>query len=144
LTVSIKKRCDRCGTVADVSARRRRCHRRQFGQGSYSCWGHLTRVVPEKKQRPSKPVLTPQQRAAAEAGRIGITLAVRQDKMMLLAKQVGGLAAEISTLKRRVEHYRERAAMSDEAIAASAAKFKAGIRRLRKRARAISLDGKIL
>lgn len=67
---TVKKRCTKCGVVGDYSPGQRRCRHRRFGPRSYCCWGHLERVVPEKKEKPMpKHAERPQDRAAAEARR---------------------------------------------------------------------------
>ena len=42
---TVKRQCVRCGHVAVVPARRRKCHRPRFGRGSYACWGELALVA---------------------------------------------------------------------------------------------------
>lgn len=113
----LKKRCDRCGIVADVPSKRRRCHQRRFGQNSYSCWGNL-RVVKEptlvslpKQPAAAAPKLRPQDIAQKKLDQARKKVSEKTSAMARLAKQ-------LRAWERKATYYARRASLTDVELAA--------------------------
>lgn len=122
----IKKRCNRCGRVADIKARQRRCYERRFGKGSYACWGNLE--VVRKPRRPRKDdiqipagkgigwVLSEEadrqraDRARAEARR---QLDRTNEAIVDKTRAVTRLARSIDLLQQKARRLKKRSEMSD-------------------------------
>lgn len=126
----LRKKCERCGAVAMVRPRERRCRARRPGT-AYMCWGPLV-LAPMQRLKAER---RPQEIAAAEAekaqGKIGEHLA-----------SVKRLMTAIDKWQKRASYYGKRAAMSDQDLAAEKAQReeRERLKKSGKKTRAIAIE----
>lgn len=114
----LKKRCTRCGVVADLPPRQRKCHERTFGRGSYCCWGRLERVVAPKKEKRMK-VKAPTENAKRRPQDVAQQKLEHARKMASAkTKAMARLATQLRAWERKASYYAKRASMTDAEILA--------------------------
>lgn len=141
MTPRVRKRCLKCGHIASVKPRQRKCYQPRFGQGSYACWGEL---VPNVKFQ-----------SAVTVGEIATVANVRPqdvaEKKLAAArkmvsektKAMARLATSLRMWEARASRFAKQASMTDDEIAAAKAKriADADRRRAEKARRGIKIGG---
>ena len=92
---TILKRCTKCGHVAKVRPRVRRCYQRAFGKGSYACYGVLEPVV---KPTPHALKPAPGLGVGSLLGEEGVAAAVAERGKTVRAKA----QAELDRTRKRI------------------------------------------
>jgi hypothetical protein len=155
----MKKRCLKCGAVRDYRPRERRCKAIVVGvwnkERTY-CWGHLARVVPQKRVQKPKPepvVGTPQAKAVAQQAAIAKRMErvqrafnryvgnLRRYGNVKWAKLAGEAAQQLKNWERKMRYYEKRARMTDAEVAAERERLQQA--RAPKPKRAIKVNGPV-
>ena len=145
----LRKRCSKCGHVADYKPRERRCKRQPFGPRSYCCWGRLALVAaPEPAPRPTappkpQPSTRPQDVAARKLEHARKMVGAKMVEIGATSKALARLVRAMGEWERRANYYAALASRTDAEIEQErAARAERAERRdKRARRRALKLGG---